>query len=232
MTAPKVSGGNGKSLGILICCMFVAIVSSQLVTACPVGYYGPACRYLCSNKCLSMECHNITGACLDGCQAGYTGENCQNVCRDGYYGDNCTQTCATTCPNNKCDHVTGSCLEECPPGTTGHNCDQACRFGRFGPGCNQTCPPNCARRACDPKSGYCLEGCRGNYWGSDCSLQGEFKENPVEKKGLFYKHLSAESRSVLLYILMNQYDMALEKAQAEIEASLKIRNELSALIGG
>lgn len=44
---------------------------------CPLGLYGVACNNKCGNCRDVSQCHHITGACVSGCDAGYTGDLCK-----------------------------------------------------------------------------------------------------------------------------------------------------------
>ena len=53
------------------------IVSCHL-SECPSGTYGPNCNQNCSKHCVNSICDKFseTAVCLNGCQPGYTRENC------------------------------------------------------------------------------------------------------------------------------------------------------------
>lgn len=97
-------------------------------TPCNGNSYGPNCSLTCG-KCLRVKakikvrdvfnsnhnngdaCNRETGACLYGCQPGYTGINCESPCEPGWFGLNCSQRCPQ-CPEGRsctCDPVTGQC---------------------------------------------------------------------------------------------------------------------------
>ncbi|BFZ06024.1 hypothetical protein BsWGS_09062 [Bradybaena similaris] len=150
-------------------------------------------------------------------------------CEDGLYGDNCSIACPANCVTPKCDHVTGDCSSGCRIGYQGPRCAETCPTGYHGYECKSSCPTNCATIDCHHEHGYCLGGCKENYWGSDCSLL--FKDNPEAEQDKFYQHLSAESKSVLLYVLMSKYEETLERAQMEVNRSLRLRSKLRAIMG-
>lgn len=48
-----------------------------LKKGCPFGYYGPNCESKCVGYCVDNEsCNHINGLCDNGCNDGWTGENC------------------------------------------------------------------------------------------------------------------------------------------------------------
>ena len=67
---------NPYVLAIYICICF---------SECPPGYFGKMCKIACSGNCLNNNtCHHIDGTCSAGCQAGYTGKQC-NACKIFYF---------------------------------------------------------------------------------------------------------------------------------------------------
>ncbi|GFS01606.1 multiple epidermal growth factor-like domains 10 [Elysia marginata] len=97
---------------------------------CPFDYFGPGCGKVCSKLCAKPSnlstCHAITGACLDGCFAGYTGDYCDMMCSNQTYGYKCTKDCSRNCKYGKgriCDNVNGTCFYSCINGYTGLKCD-------------------------------------------------------------------------------------------------------------
>ena len=47
-------------------------------TDCPEGYFGINCVENCSMTCrVPGGCNKVTGQCLGGCQAGWTGDRCK-----------------------------------------------------------------------------------------------------------------------------------------------------------
>ncbi|XP_078330367.1 uncharacterized protein LOC144624438 [Crassostrea virginica] len=45
---------------------------------CPAGFYGKRCVKNCSQTCVvTGSCDKVTGRCLGGCQAGWTGDMCE-----------------------------------------------------------------------------------------------------------------------------------------------------------
>lgn len=51
-------------------------IESTPFVGCPRGWYGPSCQLGCPGKCLESTCDPETGRCYRGCQAGYTGNLC------------------------------------------------------------------------------------------------------------------------------------------------------------
>lgn len=74
------------------------------------------CMVVCSKYCQKsvnmVSCNNVTGACLQGCQ-------------DGWYGDQCQNMCAQNCIDKECDRTTGHCTKGCSPGWKGFTCSEA-----------------------------------------------------------------------------------------------------------
>lgn len=74
---------------LLVLCMVSVAIAQQ----CEDGYWGEGCVNYCG-YCyttggavqpgdLNRVCDSTTGACVEGCQAGYTGENCDHaICSD------------------------------------------------------------------------------------------------------------------------------------------------------
>ncbi|XP_048239105.1 multiple epidermal growth factor-like domains protein 10 isoform X3 [Haliotis rufescens] len=131
--------------------------------------------------CEDDDC-DITGTCLRGCRAGYSGELCNENCIDGRYGPMCQKVCGHCRYGENCDRVTGNCTHGCQGGWTGRMC-LACRLGYYGQtcfpcghclgdvACNMTsglCPGNC-----DPgwTSNTCSQGCPVGYYGDNCTSE-------------------------------------------------------------
>ena len=45
------------------------------VTECVAGFYGTSCSSQCG-QCLNDPCNHVDGSCTGGCEAGYTGDKC------------------------------------------------------------------------------------------------------------------------------------------------------------
>nr|APZ76792.1 egf1 [Onchidium reevesii] len=200
---------------------------------CQQGFYGANCSSECPSNCVNDTCDHTTGQCIQGCLPGDQGIACEEkLCPDGFYGSNCSSACPAHCHNTSCDSLTGHCRGSCKAGYKGNHCEEECSAGSHGPGCQTPCPATCASPICHHVTGACSEGCKPDFWGSDCSLTGDLKSNPEPQQAKFYQKLSAEGRSVLLYMLMGEYERTLERAQLEISRSLRQRNEIRELING
>ena len=79
----------------------LSIIISSLLTiestpfvGCPRGWYGPSCQLGCPGKCLESTCDPETGRCYRGCQAGYTGDLCNQSksYQAEYKGNLCNQS--------------------------------------------------------------------------------------------------------------------------------------------
>lgn len=67
------------------------------------------CSKYCNKNANSLSCHNITGACLQGCE-------------DGWYGDQCQNRCSPNCVEGVCERTFGHCVKGCAPGWKGSTC--------------------------------------------------------------------------------------------------------------
>ncbi|BFZ21376.1 hypothetical protein BsWGS_24415 [Bradybaena similaris] len=160
---------------------------SKCYEECKNGHYGQDCNATCPRLCMGNTtseqrvCHHVDGACLQGCQAGYTGSLCDQRCDRGRFGQDCNSTCPQHCGNidpslSVCDHMTGICTQECQPGYTGDRCDEQCERGTLGPDCSSTCPQHCENinislSVCDHVSGVCTQGCQPGYTEEYCDEQ-------------------------------------------------------------
>lgn len=145
----------------------------------------------CSNHCAGgpTNCDNTTGACLDGCQSGYYGDQCNDKCSSRHCNGNETL----------CDSLTGECQYGCEEDWALTTCDyecslfypycakclnfsdgteqkvqcSACIDGYFMPLKHNTselsevfkrnyCFPcdHCLNGRCDGSSGLCTDGCK------------------------------------------------------------------------
>nr|XP_022312499.1 multiple epidermal growth factor-like domains protein 10 isoform X2 [Crassostrea virginica] len=140
--------------------------------ACIVGKYGEECSETCSKFCQSRNCDRKTGACNDGCLAGYTGSLCEQMCEFGKYGQNCSETCGK-CFENTCNHINGTCADGCAAGFMTNLCKTRCKDGRYGRDCQFNCSGNCLNQEiCDKQNGTC-ESCAEGYQGGKCDERCE-----------------------------------------------------------
>ncbi|BFZ21379.1 hypothetical protein BsWGS_24417 [Bradybaena similaris] len=151
---------------------------------CENGHYGQDCNSICPRLCHvstseQRVCHHVDGACLQGCQAGYTGSLCDQKCIGGTYGHDCSWLCPQSCETGNmsqpvCDPIHGTCLLGCQAGYLGSMCDAICEKGIYGPGCTQWCPKHCKVKGmddaiCHHTNGTCLQGCQTGYMGPMCN---------------------------------------------------------------
>ncbi|KAK7502628.1 hypothetical protein BaRGS_00006203 [Batillaria attramentaria] len=195
----------------------------------------------CPPACVSGVCDDETGNCVVDWGSGEAGapgipqetpqEPVTIGCPKGLYGSDCSQECPLTCKNSVCERDTGDCTQGCVAGYNGTNCSTECPDGFHGPNCQVSCSSNCKNGTCNPKSGICLHGCEDGFWGSDCSLGVDLSRSSArEDQRKLYAHLSAEGKSILLFMLTPQYERALARAQFEIETAVKFRNTIQNLL--
>ncbi|KAL8613274.1 hypothetical protein ACOMHN_001598 [Nucella lapillus] len=193
----------------------------------------------CPQPCLSGVCDDVTGTCVvdwgsgldsasQGRQRGEGGGN--GACPQGLFGADCTEVCPVNCLDSLCQQDTGHCTRGCQAGFFGPDCTTVCLNGYYGVNCTVPCPEHCRNHSCTPHSGVCSDGCEDGFWGSDCSLGVELSRGSAGDRKSFYSNLSAEGKSVLLYLLTSRYDQALARAQFEIERAVQDRNEIRHLL--
>ncbi|XP_052761982.1 multiple epidermal growth factor-like domains protein 10, partial [Mya arenaria] len=104
-------------------------------------YNGTCCE--CHTHCKNKQCSSETH-CLNGCEDGYTGEDCADLCKD--YDTSC----------RKCSQIEHFCVN--------------CEIG-FSPNtesvCARQCNDTCFNKECDVNTGQCLQGCNERYWGQN-----------------------------------------------------------------
>uniref|UniRef100_A0A8W8P5Y6 Scavenger receptor class F member 2 n=1 Tax=Magallana gigas TaxID=29159 RepID=A0A8W8P5Y6_MAGGI len=90
---------------------------------CPEpGYDGWNCSLLCPENCQDDQCYAVNKTCLS-CVAGYIGSKCIEVCETGKYGIDCQQRCSAFCHTSGiCHHITGACKDGCKSGWKGAEC--------------------------------------------------------------------------------------------------------------
>eukprot|EP00057_Strongylocentrotus_purpuratus_P019792 XP_011674266.1 PREDICTED: tenascin-like [Strongylocentrotus purpuratus] len=102
----------------------------QCDQGCPVGSYGAGCTVTC--HCDSTgSCDSVTGACSNGCEDGWVGDQCQALrsdlsCPTGYFGTLCSYPCQ--CAGGvDCQRTNGLCPNgvACAEGWAGSDCQQA-----------------------------------------------------------------------------------------------------------
>lgn len=64
----------GVTLLFLIASVYAVCV---MLVACPVGYFGANCVFMCNCRDSSERCDRVTGACQSGCRLGYGADDCQ-----------------------------------------------------------------------------------------------------------------------------------------------------------
>ncbi|XP_076436397.1 uncharacterized protein LOC143275934 isoform X2 [Babylonia areolata] len=187
----------------------------------------------CPQPCLSGVCDDVTGTCVVDWGSGFDGASQGTPvggCPRGVFGADCTEACSVNCVDSQCRQDTGDCTLGCKAGFTGNDCTTVCINGFYGANCAVPCPQHCRNHTCSPHSGVCSDGCQEGYWGSDCSLGMELSRSSPDDRRSFYSKLSAEGKSVLLYLLTSRYDQALARAQFEIERAVQDRNEIQRLL--
>ncbi|XP_067685093.1 protein draper-like [Haliotis asinina] len=138
------------------------------IFVCSDGWFGEDCDKQCHCARNTEVCDKITGQCLSGCAAGYTGIDCQTACPDGYYGD-CTSRCGNCFNSAHCNKATGICPNGCAAGWHRDTCLQPCPDGYYGD-CITKCG-NCLDAVlCNKSSGICPGGCEPG-WRTDSCLQ-------------------------------------------------------------
>ncbi|KAK7471890.1 hypothetical protein BaRGS_00035474, partial [Batillaria attramentaria] len=93
---------------------------------CVAGKYGPHCSQLCGHCKANQTCDHVTGACPNGCAAGWKGAmySCHEACDSGKFGENCKHTCGSCKNGAACNTKTGACPDGCAEGFTGTACLQ------------------------------------------------------------------------------------------------------------
>lgn len=107
-------------------------LETKKCSSCIAGMWGENCQQKCPSRCTLCEqrtgqcmivcskycnkisqnfpsCNNVTGACVQGCE-------------DGWYGEQCQNKCALNCINGVCDQELGHCSYGCSPGWKGITC--------------------------------------------------------------------------------------------------------------
>ncbi|GFS06330.1 multiple epidermal growth factor-like domains 10 [Elysia marginata] len=120
---------------------------------CNNGSYGTNCSRPCSHHCqgsgIPQTCDHVTGACLQECQDGRVGEQCQY--------DKCSENCNGG--SSMCSHPWGTCSLGCKPGYLGLHCLTECLEGTYGEDCREMCSPDCVDKKCYAENGTCVDGC-------------------------------------------------------------------------
>ncbi|XP_062604017.1 multiple epidermal growth factor-like domains protein 6 [Saccostrea cucullata] len=108
--------------------------ATKQCSSCIAGMWGKNCKQRCPAKCdtcdqqtgqcmvvcskycnrnvNSISCNNVTGACLQGCE-------------DGWYGDQCQKRCPPNCIDGTCERTQGHCVTGCVPGWKGITCSES-----------------------------------------------------------------------------------------------------------
>ncbi|XP_078616747.1 uncharacterized protein LOC144885019 [Branchiostoma floridae x Branchiostoma japonicum] len=112
-------------------------IQDPYACSCYIGFKPPECRDPCDGKTFGVnclkdcnckeQCDVVTGACDDGCEAGWEGSDCQTECEAGKFGEDCTETCHCL-DDVACDRFTGHCPNDtCAGGWVGEICqDRPC----------------------------------------------------------------------------------------------------------
>ncbi|KAK3798706.1 hypothetical protein RRG08_002026 [Elysia crispata] len=99
----------------------------EISPACTNNTFGVNCLENCNQNCggPNNACDRLNGFCIDGCDAGYQGERCEDQCHIPTFGANCSETCSKTCggPNTTCNNVNGYCIFGCVDGYQGDRCE-------------------------------------------------------------------------------------------------------------
>ncbi|KAL4230214.1 hypothetical protein ACF0H5_010599 [Mactra antiquata] len=152
---------------------------------CPVGTYGEQCEGTC-NCADNVACNEITGICPDGCQPGWTGNQCNQGCEDGTYGIECSMTCGSCAGNITCHKSDGLCPSGCTDGWLTNWCNVTCSEGTYGANCSETCGHCKNNDTCDHVTGVCPDGCAAGFKGNLCDtvcINGTFGENCLSTCG-------------------------------------------------
>lgn len=66
------------------CChrssVFIVYFYRVFTVTGPVGNYGSTCELMCGQCAADGSCDQITWSCVDNCNPGYTGSNCEEAC--------------------------------------------------------------------------------------------------------------------------------------------------------
>ncbi|XP_025109077.1 multiple epidermal growth factor-like domains protein 11 [Pomacea canaliculata] len=159
-------------------------LTGHCITGCEAGHRGRDCQSVCVNSygrnCATpcghcaggQSCDPVNGRCTGGgCEAGWTGDNCNISCPRGYYGHACNKRCGHCHDEDPCAPDNGLCPGLCQAGWTGPQCDQRCRQGFYGPSCLFSCGHCLTGTACDTNSGICLQGCTPGWEGLFCTQE-------------------------------------------------------------
>ncbi|XP_053391045.1 multiple epidermal growth factor-like domains protein 10 [Mercenaria mercenaria] len=123
---------------------------ANICKICDGDFYTATCTLPCSLHCSALpgspKCNINNGICLNGCDNGYWGVNCDNRCYEGCNSDTCNQS------DGFCDNCTRTHY--------GHACQNRC---------SEHCVDNDASSAvCYKLNGTCLYGCQDGYGGKTC----------------------------------------------------------------
>ncbi|XP_070194131.1 tyrosine-protein kinase receptor Tie-1-like [Littorina saxatilis] len=154
-------------LSLFLLGIFCPLGLHARATDCPEGLYGKKCEKRCSPGCYG-GCQRITGQCLHGCGAGWTGDNCLKPCQDYRYGPDCRLQCGHCHDDEPCAPATGTCVRGCEAGLRGHQCKQGCEPYTYGPGCVYKCGHCRLQQTCNPVTGLCPGGCAPGWMGARC----------------------------------------------------------------
>lgn len=69
-----------------------------------------------------VQCNHVDGVCPNGCEPGYTQDNCTQHCEIGTYGVDCNETCGHCRDLNQCSYTNGTCFTGCNAGYHGDQC--------------------------------------------------------------------------------------------------------------
>lgn len=98
--------------------------SDSCTQKCSGGYFGRNCSVPCGHCDGNRPCHHVTGACSDGCAAGFTDpqNGCFTGCSAGQHGRECSQACGSCRNGDVCYAATGICPAGCKEGFQGDSC--------------------------------------------------------------------------------------------------------------